>query len=72
MANVCLAKWQRFPDSAVLLGDTRIPLLEGTYVVVIGIVLDNKTKVCKPVSFHVGKTESEMTWEGKLKNKLLM
>lgn len=72
LRNVNLVKWQRFTDSAVLLGDTRMPLLEGTYVVVIGIVLDNKTKVCKPVSFHVGKTESEMMWEEKLKNKLWM
>jgi hypothetical protein len=72
MANVHLVKWQRFPDSAVLLGGTRIPLPEGTYVVDIGIVLDNKTKVCKPISFHIGKTESEMMWEEKLKDKLWM
>lgn len=72
MANVHLVKWQRFPDSAVLLGDTRIPLPEGTYVLDIGIVLDNKTKVCEPISFHIGKAESEMMWDEKLKNQLWM
>ena len=72
MANVHLVKWQQFTNSAVLLENTRIPLPEGTYVVVIGIVLDNRTKLCDPILFHVGKTESEMMWEEKLKNKLWM
>lgn len=72
MANVSLAKWQRLTDSAVLLENTRIPLPEGTYVVVIGIVLDSRTKLCDPVLFYVGKIESEMMWEEKLKNKLWM
>jgi hypothetical protein len=69
-ASVSLARWQRSTNSAVFLGKRDIPLKQGTYAVIVTLGLDGKTKVGKPMLFHVGKTETEMMWDKNITSTL--
>jgi hypothetical protein len=73
MVSVDLAKWQRSTNSAVLIrGDRLTPLQQGEYIINIQFVLDDKIKKCKPALLHIGKGETEMVWDRKITDKLLM
>jgi hypothetical protein len=62
-STVRLVKWQRSTNSAVLFAKHNILLQEGTYKVNIRIELNEKEiAIRNPILFHVGKTETEMTW----------
>lgn len=66
MRSVELVKWQISTNSAVLIGNSNIPLSEGVYLVRIGFELRGELKEAGEATFHVGKTETEIVW-GKVK-----
>jgi hypothetical protein len=73
MTNVTLVKWQRSNNSAVLVGTFHpIPLKEGDYEFVIRIGSDGNTKICKPATLHIGKTEIEMCWDKSVTDRILV
>jgi hypothetical protein len=68
--NVRLVKWQRSTNSAVLFAGREIPLGEGSYIVSITIEVHGKVTKLGEATFHVGATETEMTWRKGLTGKI--
>ncbi len=71
LVKVKLARWQRATNSAVLYADKTLPLQEGACIVTMRIDVDGKGKICRPVSFYVGKKETDLVWDEEIIGKYL-